>query len=212
MTYAGVLLLFAACRTARPPNAQPLVPLSANSPADAAKQLAARRAAFAGERSLVRLRLGTMSTRGQLQVDATGRMLLTLYSPIGTTLARLYADGDDVIVLNDFQSTVWRGKASDLSGTLGIFGTTPSSLALLLIGLPPAGLESITYSSAGMETVHLGDVTIAYNPPSYPPTRVSIDRGTRHLEIEHLESYADNEPVKAPDIPREYRCCFLPEL
>jgi len=49
-------------------------------------------------------------------------MLMTIYSLIGTTVARLYAEGDDVIFLNDFDATVSRGKAADF-GALG--GPTP---------------------------------------------------------------------------------------
>ncbi len=45
-------------------------------------------------------------------------MLMTIYSLIGTTVARLYAEGDDVIFLNDFDATVSRGKAADF-GALG---------------------------------------------------------------------------------------------
>ena len=205
----AIALLFAACRTSRPPDAEPLAPLTATSPSDAAQQLAVRRSQFGGERSLIRLRTSQFSARGQLQIDSSGRMLLTIYSPIGTSLARLYTDGTDLTFLNDFQRTAWRGKASDLTGTLAIFG---GSVPLLLIGLPPPGLESITYGSAGIESFRLSDVTVRYDPPVYPPKRISIDRGRRHIEIEHLESYTDSAEIKALDIPSDYRCCVLPEM
>ena len=155
MRRAAVVILFllAACRTTRPPNAEPLSPLTSTTPAEAARQLAARRSEFRGERSAIRVRLPQISARGQLQVDAAGRMLMTVYSPLGTTLARLYVDRDQVIFLNDFQSTAWRGKPSDLAGSLSAFGN--SELPMLLVGLPAAGVRDIAYSAAGIQTVTL---------------------------------------------------------
>jgi len=199
------LFLLAACRTTRPPNAEAIAPLSASSPAEAARQLADRRAQFRGQRSFIRLKLGQVSARGQLQIDSSGRMLMTIYSPIGTTVARLYAEGDDVIFLNDFDATVSRGKAADF-GALG--GPTP----LLLVGLPPAGVESITYGAAGIESVNLAGATIRFDPPVYPPKRVTIDQGQRHVEIEHLESFVDPATLSPPEVPNSYRCCVPPPL
>ena len=204
MTVACLVLL-AACRTTRPPNAEAIAPLSASSPAEAARQLAERRAQFRGERSLIRLHLGQISARGQMQIDAGGRMLMTMYSPIGTTVARLYAEGDDVIFLNDFDATVSRGKAAD-------FGALGGQTALLLVGLPPPGLESVTYSTSGIETASVGNAAIRFDPAVYPPKKVTIDQGQRHIEIEHLESFVDTATLTPPEIPSSYRCCVPPPL
>jgi hypothetical protein len=202
---AVCLILLAACRTTRPPGAEPIAPLNAESPAEAARQLADRRAQFRGQRSFIRLKLGQLSARGQLQIDSGGRMLMTIYSPIGTTVARLYAEGDDVIFLNDFEATVSRGKAAD-------FGALGGQTALLLVGLPPAGVESITYGAAGIESVNLAGASIRFDPPIYPPKRVTIDQGPRHVEIEHLESFVDAATLTPPEIPSSYRCCVPPPL
>ena len=212
MRRAAVIILFllAACRTTRPPNAEPLSPLTSTTPAEAARQLAARRLAFRGERSAIRVRLPQISARGQLQVDATGRMLMTVYTPLGTSAARLYVDRDQVIFLNDFQSTAWRGKPSDLAGSLSAFGN--SELPLLLVGLPAAGVTNIVYSAEGIQTVKLGDVVVRYQPPVYPPKIVAVDEGGTHVEIEHLDSYVDPGALTPPDIPRDYRCCVLPQV
>jgi hypothetical protein len=193
---AVILFLLAACRTTRPPNAEPLAPLTATSPAEAAQQLAQRRSEFRGERSLARVRLPQISARGQLQVDAGGRMMLTVYTPIGTTAARLYVDGQDVIFLDDLHSTTWRGKASDLPGSLSMFANT--GLPLLLVGLPPPGVASITYAPTGMQSVNLSDVTVTYDPPVYPPRKIVIIQGEQRVEIEHLESFIDPETLKPP--------------
>jgi len=179
--------------------------LTSTSPAEAARQLAQRRAEFRGERSLIRLKMPQLSARAQLQIDSGGRMLMTIYSPIGTTLARLYAEGDDVIFLNDFEATVSRGKAKD-------FGALGGPVPFLLIGLPGTGQEAITYGPAGIESVRLSDATINYDPPVYPPKRVVVDQGSRHIEIEHLESFVDPSTLEAPEIPGKYRCCVPPPL
>ena len=137
-------------------------------------------------------------------------MLMTVYTPLGTTGARLYVDADQVIFLNDFQSTAWRGKASDLAGGLAAFGNR--ELPMLLVGLPAAGVDDITYAPAGIQSVRLSDVIVNYEPAAYPPKIVSIDRGGQRVEIEHLDSYVDAEALKPPDIPRGYRCCVLPQM
>ena len=140
-----------------------------------------------------------------MQIDSAGRMLITVYSPIGTTVAGLYAEGDDVIFLNDFEATVSRGKAAD-------FGALGGQTSLLLVGLPPQGVESITYAAAGIESVNVAGATIKFDPPLYPPKRVTIDQGQRHVEIEHLESFVDTATLASPEIPANYRCCVPPPL
>ena len=140
-----------------------------------------------------------------MQIDPAGRMLMTIYSPIGTTVARLYAEGDDVVFLNDYEKTVARGKAAD-------FGALGGQTALLLIGLPPAGVDSIMYAAAGIESANLGGATIRFDPAVYPPTHVTIDQGPRHVEITHLESFVDSATLTPPEIPTSYRCCVQPPL
>ncbi len=139
-------------------------------------------------------------------------MLLTIYTPIGTTGARLYTDGDEITFIDDFNSTAWRGKASEFAGSFGMFGTNLPAMGLLLIGLPPGNLPTIDYGPAGMQHARFEDVMVTYDPPVYPPKHVVIDRGMHHLEIDHLETYSDPESLKAPEIPSRYRCCVLPRL
>jgi hypothetical protein len=186
--------------------------LTSSTPEEAARQLALRRSEFRGARSLVRVHLPNISTRGQLQVDSAGRMLMTVYAPLlNTTAARLYVDRDQVIFLNDVESTAWQGRPSDLSGSLAAFGN--SELPLLLLGLPASGVNDMSYGPAGLQSVRLGgDVAVSYQPAVYPPKIVAIDRGAQHVEIEHLESFVDPGAVQAPAIPRNYRCCVLPQV
>src|SRR5437763_7185312 len=186
--------LLAACRTARPAGEEtPIAPLTSTSSADAARQLTARRAQLKGERSLLRIRAtngdGSQSFRAQLQIDNSNRMLLTAYTPLGTTAIRLYADASEVTFINDLEGTWWHGSAADFANSFGFFGaTSPYSMALLMMGLPADGAITYDYSASGLERANVGEVAVTYDPPSYPPKHVTIARGSQKLEIEILES------------------------
>jgi hypothetical protein len=210
-TIVLIALLLAACRSTRVGEGPPLAPLTSTTEQEAARQLVERRAHFAGERSLIRLRFPNgQSARAQLQVDSALRMLLTVYTPIGTTAARLYTAGGDVVFLNDYERTAWRGRAADLTGALDTFAS--QAVILLAIGLPPNADASLDYSPAGMARATVADIVVNYEPPSYPPQHVTIVRGDQQIEIEHLETVGGSETLRAPDIPRDYRCCVAPQL
>ena len=206
------LVLLSGCRTIRHvPEGTPLTPLTSSNARDAAQQLAARRSQFRGERSLIRLRLPNgVSARAQLQVDPSLRMMLTVYTPIGTTAARLYSAAGDVVFINDLEKTAWRGRATELGGALDTFAT--EAAALLIIGLPPGGDAALSYSPAGLARASLADVIIRFDPPSYPPQHVTIVRGEQQIEIDHLESVEGSETLRAPEVPGNYRCCVAPQL
>jgi len=219
MRRALVLLiaLFAACSTARPAGEEtPVVPLTSTSPADAAHQLTARRAQLIGERSLLRIRATngdrSQSFRAQLQIDNRNRMLLTAYTPLGTTAIRLYADASEVTFINDLEGTWWHGTAADFASSFGFFGAAaPYSMALLIAGLPADG-PTYDYAAAGLARANVGDVVVTYDPPSYPPTHVTIVRGAQKLEVETLESAMTTASVAKPEAPNGYHCCVAPRL
>jgi len=194
-----------------------VLPLTSTSPADAARQLTARRAQLAGERSLLRIRAtngdGSQSFRAQLQIDNSNRMLLTAYTPLGTTAIRLYADASEVTFINDLEGTWWHGSAADFANSFGFFGaTSPYSMAQLIAGLPAEGPITYDYTAAGLSRANVGDVTVTYDPPSYPPKHVTIARGAQKLEIETIESVMTTASVAKPDVPNGYRCCVAPRL
>jgi hypothetical protein len=207
----------AGCRTTRPAGEEtPIAPLTSASPADAARQLTARRAQLAGERSLLRIRATngdrSQSFRAQLQIDNTNRMLLTAYTPLGTTAIRLYADGSEVTFINDLEQTWWHGTAAEFANSFGFFGTTsPYSMSILIAGLPAEG-PTYDYAAAGLSHANVGDVVVTYDPPSYPPKHVTIARGAQKLEIETLESATTTASVAKPTAPIGYRCCVAPRL
>lgn len=211
--------LLAACRTTRPAGEEkPVAPLTSTSPAGASRQLALRRSELTSARSLLRIRATngdrSQSFRAQLQVDGTGRMLLTAYTPLGTTAMRLYAAGPEVTFINDLESTWWRGSAADFASAFGFFGETPpSAMALLICGLPAEGNGiAYDYAAAGLSRATVGDVVVAFEPPSYPPQHVTIVHGAQKLEIETLESVSTTAAIVRPEVPADYRCCVAPRL
>jgi hypothetical protein len=214
-----VVAVSAACRTTRPAaDETPIPPLTSTSAAEAAQQLAARRAAFTGERGLMRIRATsgdqTQSFRAQLQLDRTGRMLLTAYTPIGTTAIRLFTDGREVTFINDLEGTWWRGDAADFSRSFGFFGSLdPSAMAMLIDGLPPdSSAVVVEYAPTGIARASVGDAVVSFDPPVYPPKHVVVSRGAQQLELQHLESAMTAQPVVPPEVPRDYRCCVPPAL
>jgi hypothetical protein len=220
MRRAVVLLiaLLAACRTTRPAGEEtPVAPLTSTSPSDAARQLTARRAQLTGERSLLRIRATngdrSQSFRAQLQIDNSNRMLLTAYTPLGTTAIRLFADASEVTFINDLEGTWWHGTAAEFANSFGFFGAaSPYSMALLIAGLPAEGSRTYDYAAAGLSRATVGDVVVTYDPPSYPPQHVAIVRGAQKLEIETLESVTTTGSVAKPAAPSGYRCCVAPRL
>jgi hypothetical protein len=217
--FAGLALtaLLAGCRTTRPAGKEtPVAPLTSTSPADASRQLTARRAQLTTERSLLRIRATSgdrsQSFRAQLQVDGTNRMLLTAYTPLGTTAMRLYAAGAEVTFINAIENTWWHGSAAEFAGAFGFFGSTPpSAMALLICGLPAEGF-SLDYASAGLARANVGDVTVTFDPPSYPPQHITIVHGAQKLEIETLESAMTTAAISKPEVPSGYRCCVAPRI
>lgn len=181
-----VCCALAACRSTRPSGTER--PITALEPA-------------ATERSLMRIRATsgerTQSFRAQLHASPSA-MLLTAYTPLGTSAFRLYASGDRVVFLNDLEDTTWAGTASEFASSFGFFGDeTPVRMAQRILG---------------RERSEPRGVNIAYEPDSFPPKRVTVTRGAQKLEIEHLESVYTDAAIEQPDVPRGYKCCVPPRL
>jgi hypothetical protein len=213
----AVAALLAGCRTTRPSGEEtPVAPLTSTSASDAAGQLVARRAQLTSERSLLRIRATNggraQSFRAQLQVGGGGRMLLTAYTPLGTSAVRLFSSGDEVMFINDLEGTWWHGSDAEFASTFGFFGAAPpSAMALLICGLPAEGV-AIDYAPLGIARANVGDLVVTFDPPSYPPKKVAIVRGAQKLEIETLESAMTTAAVAKPEAPASYRCCVAPRL
>lgn len=176
------IALFASCRTARPTGA-PIAPLTAATAEEAAQQLRAQRASFSGARSLMRVRAttngNTQSFRAQLNVRDAQRMELVAYTPVGTTALTLKANGNQV--------TTDPEVAPESFAFLRAAGLTPAETAMLLLGLPPRDELRVTYAPGGLATASVGELHVAFEPPSFPAQRVIVTRGDDRVEIEHLE-------------------------
>ena len=211
----GMTLLLAACST-RPPAGAPLAPVSASSADEALRILEARAAELQGARSLMHMRATSgervQSFKAQLQLDPHA-MLLTVYTPLNTTAMRVYADDSGVVFTNDLEQTAWRGSAAEFARNFGFFGElAPRDVAKLLIGLPGSRAATYEATPAGLARATAGDVTIAYAPPSFPPSRITVTRGAQTLEIESLGTVASSERVEPLAVPAGYRCCVAPKM
>ncbi|HEX7152442.1 MAG TPA: DUF3261 domain-containing protein [Thermoanaerobaculia bacterium] len=191
----ALLLALTGCRTPRPTGAA-IAPLLATSPDDAMSQLRARTVAFRGARSLMRVRATvngkTQSFRAQLAVHDANRMELIAYTPVGTTAMTMSANGNDVKVDNHLENTEWQGDSSELARTFGFFGTslTPAQMSLLMLGYLP---ENVTAEATmtGLARASIGDVTVTFDPPSFPAKSLVVTRGADRIELEHLEVVGD---------------------
>lgn len=183
---------FISCRTGRPAGS-PVAPLTATSAEEAMTQLRARRAAFDGVRSLMRVRTTTagkvQSFRAQLVIHDARRMELIAYSPVGTTALTMKADGDDVSVQNHLERSEWEGTASDLARSLGFLGAglTPAEMAMLIIGIPPRDDLQYEVEPAGLRRASTAGLVVTFDPPAFPARNVVVVRGDDRVEVEHLE-------------------------
>lgn len=180
------------CRTTRPVG-DPVAPLSASSPEEAMAQLRAKRAAFGGVRSLMRVRVvtpgKTQSFRAQLVVHDARRMELIAYTPVGTTALTMRADGDEVSVENHLEQSAWEGSSSDLARSLGFLGAglTPAEMAMLIVGIPPRDDLEYEVESSGLRRAATGDLVVTFEPATFPAQRVVVLHGGDRVEVEHLE-------------------------
>ncbi|HET7707291.1 MAG TPA: hypothetical protein VFM36_14485 [Thermoanaerobaculia bacterium] len=182
------------CRSTVP--GTPMAPLRASSSEDALSQLQSRVTAFAGARSLMRVRATTagktQSFKAQLVIPNRESMELIAYTPLGTTAVTIRADGDRISFVNHVDKSSWEGSPEDLARSMSIYATSmkPAEMALLLIGLPaPQGVEYTT-TPAGLQSASTPEVTVTFDPPQFPPKRVVVRRGADIVEIEHMEIVA----------------------
>jgi hypothetical protein len=142
------MTLLGACRTALPPTVA-IAPVKTASSSAALNELIARRQAFRGVRALARIRAivgdRRQSFTAQLALDASGRMALIAYTPVGTQALELFASGETVTFVDHLHHSWWRGRSSDFARSFGFFAPslTLPRFAFLLLGLP-VGADTIT--------------------------------------------------------------------
>lgn len=170
--------------------------LRASSAEAALEELRDRAAAFSGARSLMRVRATangrTQSFKAQLVIPDRNTMELIAYTPLGTTAATIRAAGDQITFENHVDNTSWEGSPEDLARSLSIYAASirPAEMAMLLIGLPVAGDVTYEATPAGLRSASTPDVTVSFEPPQFPPRRVTVRRGSDVVDIEHLEIVA----------------------
>jgi len=203
-----LLAILTACSTPHP-TGQPFAPITATSSEQALRELTARSSELNGARGLVHIRMvtpqRTQSFNAQLQLDREA-MALIAYTPLNTTALRMYADDNGVVFVNDLQHTAWRGSAAEFAAKYPLFGgVAPRDLAKLMIGLP-ATSANVSYdaTNAGLARAREGDAVVTYDPPSFPPSRVTVTRGAERLEIEVNELVVSSEKVDRVAVPPDY--------
>jgi hypothetical protein len=207
--------LFAlACRSAPRPA---IDTLGASSADEAWLRLQEHGRRFEGASSFLSIRPeGARRFDATLALDAEGRLSMSAISPLGTTLFRLFAEGDRVLVLNDHDKSWWRGSFAEFSERTGLFAGVPlleaADLGRLLFGLPLAGetirqgewrtsAQGLHYrvGRTGIEEVAAGNARIVYEPAVYPPVGVRVVAPGSSMTIEHLEIVSGAEPIVIPE-------------
>lgn len=156
------------------------------------RELRARSAAFSGARSLMRVRATAKGKverfQAQLEVDRGDSMRLKIFTPLGTTAATIAASGNRIRT-SDARGAAWEGTAEEFAGSYGLFSAAilPSDLARLILGLPVEGTVEYDTAATGLRSARAGDVTVTFDPPVFPPSRVVVRRGDDVAEIEHIE-------------------------
>ena len=118
--------LFAlSCRSAPRPA---VATLGASSADEAWLRLEEEGRRFEGASSFLSIRPdGGRRFDATLVLDAEGRLAMSAISPLGTTLFRLFAEADRVLVLNDHDRSWWRGSFAEFtSSTPTVSTSTPS--------------------------------------------------------------------------------------
>ncbi len=157
--------------------------MHATSPEEALSELHSRVESFSGARSLMRVRVTagekTQSFRAQLVIKDRNIVDVIVYTPIGTTAGALHGSGDRLTLEN--------GAAPPPEIQRLFANRKPAEMAMLLIGLPAIRGAAYETSEHGLKRVAVDDAVVTFDPPQYPPKRVTVRRDGEVLEIEHLE-------------------------
>lgn len=147
-------------------------------------------------RSMMRVRATvdgkTQTFSARLAVDKPQRMEMTIFTPIGTTAANIWADGNEVSFVNNVEGTSWQGSAEDLAKSLAFYSADllPMEMAMLIMGFPSQRVMDYEFTPTGLKRASTGDVVVTFEPPVFPPVNVAIKRGSDVVEIRHLEMLA----------------------
>lgn len=174
----------------------PFKPLRTTTPEAAQQELAAIGARVGALRSMMHVRATvggkTQTFSARLAVDKPQRMEMTVFTPIGTTAATIWADGNEVSFVNNVEGTSWQGSAEDLARSLAFYSAdlVPMEMAMLIMGFPSQRVTDFEFAATGLRRAATGDVVVTFEPAVFPPVHVTIKRGNDVVEIRHLEMLA----------------------
>ncbi len=152
-----------------------------------------------------------------IEIDAGGRVAIRGFSPIGTTLFRIFVDDGRALLLNDRERTWWEGSFAELTRRTGLFRSAPGidadALARLLFGIPadavpfegewttaPSGIRYRTARTGLIEVAGPdGEARITYLPPVWPPARVRLETPSSGMTIDHQEIVWGVERIDVPE-------------
>ena len=191
-----LLVVFAACRTARLPDEAPLPPVNAASADDALTTLRDRMTKLVDVHALLRMRIATPERtdtfKASLTVTNQKQMELVIYTPLNTTAVTITSVGDTVTIHDVLHRSTVTATSAELAQTYGIFlpNVPPSDMALLLLGFPSINSAAYDATPTGLRKAVAGDTTIDYEPAVQPVQTVRITRPAQQVEMTVLQVVA----------------------
>lgn len=233
---AGASLLIAAlcfgCRSTAP--LQPLGTTDAAAAWDELLRIAAASEVVESYSKLTLVAPRRQTIHARTAVDRQGRFNAELLTPLGTTAATLFADGGNVLFLNDLERTYWRGTHTQLAASsprIAPLFAIGQRTSRLIYGLPlPAdavdecsaddralkcyegGAGSYLVESGGLRSATANGASFVYEPAAFPPRRVIVSLQGESISIEHIDIQSRPGAIKVPAVPAGYRCCSAPSL
>lgn len=216
--------VLAGCRSTAPT----VSPIAARSPAERLELLRSVRNEGGSLVSLAKVTVTsgavTRSFSSRIESDFS-RVRMGVFSPLGTEMATVFLADGEAIVLDHHANTVWSGAPSELRkmpAAAPIARLSPETAASVLFAVVPSNASgfcdaadgfacvrsdegSWEVSAAGVVSARAGEVTATYDPPRFPPARVSITSGATTLSVRHDEVARMSEQVSRPEIPSGYR-------
>lgn len=232
LTVASIAL--ASCRTASDVSLQARAAGSAEERVELLRSVRASAPSLAAF-SKIRVTAGGRSTGFSARIvsSRSGSLLINVYSPLGTELATLFANGSSALVFNHVEQTWWEGPLSTIAASSPIFtflsNLTPADAGSILLGYPPlrasvpceatAGSACVSEGSAryvvavgGLAAVNAPGLRVTYDPPADPATHAFLELAAVTIDVRHNEIVQRRDEVRQPAVPAGYRCCVLPTV
>jgi len=123
-------------------------------------------------------------------IDVEGdHMVLTAFTPLGTSAMSVTADGDKVHFHDTIHRLDWDATTAQLAQMVPMFppNVKPAEMAWILLGYPGNDAIEVTAAPAGLATAKTGTVTVTFDPPAHPPQHIVITNGAQTVDVMLLE-------------------------